>query len=431
MTLMEISTDTLPMERAIVSEANPEIFSATPGQRDTVLIVGAAGANARHMDGAVRRLVAEHPVHGVDLRIPDDPEFPIPRENMHIVGTPEANGDQEVLELIKSGVVRAVYLSLVPSMHVQEIVKYLCHVGEGLIDFLVVPKPAVSNLEERREVEIALREARARLRARTAGEAALRSERSLLYVHEHYQRKEAWDTLRQHLGEVSKHLGRLESVTIGIEEAATAEGEGRVKAFERGAMDDLGPHTMSMALDVAHSLNTDRAYTVSSRPHATTVQRYRYADSELPEGVETAFTVHGTTTITDHQRDGETHNVDFTMRGGKGLINKKEATLTFIHPDTGKRSIVAVNLRTNELFVPDEVSSLFPPTTFSDNGYGKIVLDGLNGGDPDISFQHWSQARVVTKWGVDLAELGQGQLVIHERGLSLDELAAATNLIAA
>ena len=127
----------------------------------------------------------------------------------------------------------------------------------------------------------------------------------------------------------------------------------------------------------------------------------------------------------DKQR-GEDHDVSFTWSGGKGLVDKKEAILTFLHPDTGERSMVAVDLRANTLSVPDAVSDLFPETQFDDNGYGYVVEYGLNGGDPRRSFQSLAEAEVVTKWQHVLANQGRHQAPrIHTLGSELRELVGA------
>lgn len=214
-------------------------------------------------------------------------------------------------------------------------------------------------------------------------------------------------------------------MAIDIQERRTAEEEGRVAAFQGGALEDLGPHVISLGLDVQSSINTTQRYKIPSRSQ-TSVERFRYVDSDLPEGVETSFIVRGTTTITDEER-GEDHNVTFTWSGGKGLVDKKEAILAFVHPDTGERSLVVVNLRANTLTVPESASDLFPQTQFDDNGYGYVVESGLNGGDPRRSFQSLQEAEIVTKWQHVLARQSRDQPPrVHPLGLELQDVALAS-----
>lgn len=396
---------------------------ALPERPDTVVIAGIAGANAQHMYRAIGHLAEQHPVYGTEYRVPDHMRdaMPVPMDRVFLTNTGE--GQQQLDDLLEEGV-HAVYLSLIPKLHVSEIVKYLDYYARGKLDFIVIPKPAVSNLEERRIVQKALWEAKAARKewADSIGRPELaKPTTSPIFVHEHYQRKEAWTAMFEQLDEVTNILGRLESVNISIEEAKTIESEGRVAAFGSGALEDLGPHALSLMLDVAYATNKTSRYAMSNRPE-TTVQRLRYADSQMPEGAETGFVVRGTTQLQDHQQ-GETHDVNFTLSGGKGAIDQKEVRLTFVRQNSEgveERQTVVVDLQRNQFTeLPDGIHHIFPEEVqqqFDDNGYRDSVWEGLNGGDPDKSFQHWNQARIVIDWLGRLTMQGrENSLIVYER----------------
>jgi predicted dehydrogenase len=388
----------------------------TGQKRDTVVIVG-AGQNTAHMGDSIARLSLEHPLHVFEV---SQPLIDVNTDRLHMTNTEEGHRSAEAL--LGSRAVHAVYLSVIPLLHKPLLDKYLGHAGENEIDFVVLPKPFAQNVQELRDMRSMLRAAIAR---RQEIDPSYNPEASpMLFIHEHYKEKGAWHELRERLNQVTGRLGRLESVDIDIQEARTAEDEGRVAAFQGGALEDLGPHVISLGLDVQSSINTTDRYAIPNRS-TTTVERFRYEDSELPEGIETSFIVHGQTAIVDQER-GEAHSIDFTWRGGKGLVNKKDATLTFIHPDTGERSTIVVDLRANTLAIPDAVRDLFLITEFDDNGYGYSVESGLNGGDPHQSFQHIDEAAIVTKWQQALRNQGSKQApIIHRRGSELRQLANA------
>lgn len=385
-------------------------------QRDTVVIVG-AGQNTAHMGDSIGRLAAEHPVHVFEV---GEPLIPVSPDKLHMTNTEE--GRNSAQRLLGSGAVHATYLSVIPALHERMLSEHLEYAGEGKIDFVVLPKPFAQNVREMIAMRALVRAAEAHRKELDPGYDPASD--PLVYIHEHYKEKGAWHVLREQLNQVTERLGRLESVTVDIQEARTAEQEGRVAAFQGGALEDLGPHVISLGLDVQSSINTTDRYAIPNRSK-TSVERFRYADSDLPEGVETSFIVRGQTTIVDKQR-GEDHEVSFTWSGGKGLVDKKEAILTFVHPDTGERSMVVVDLRANTLNVPEAVSDLFPETQFDDNGYGYVVEYGLNGGDPRRSFQSLAEAEIVTKWQQVLANQGRHQEPrIHTLGSELRELVSA------
>lgn len=380
----------------------------------SVLIVG-GGANTEHMGEALERLNRTHPVHVAEVR---EPLIPVSPDRLHLVNTEE--GRARLTQLIASGAIRAVYGSIVPSMHEGFLTDYLQEVGNGNIGFVVIAKPAVGNVAEMKRIDAAKKAAEDQLRL-LHGPDYNPEDDPILYVHEHYMEKGPWHVLREQLPLVAERLGRLSKVTINIEEARTAESEDRVAAFSGGALEDLGPHVISLGLNIQSSINTTGRYEIPNYSK-TTVERFRYDNSELPEGVETGFIVHGETTIIDHENSDTSHELPFTWQGGKGLVDKKEAILEFIHPDTEVKSVIRVDLRHNTLEVPESIRDLFPETEFEENGYGYVIESGLNGGDPRKSFQHWDEARIVTKWQAHL-RAQKNEPLIYRSGMSLQQLA--------
>jgi predicted dehydrogenase len=392
--------------------------------RQAILVVG-GGENTKHMGKALREVdeISSYSVHVSEVK---EPLIPVEPEQLHRVDTSE--GKTSLDGLIKSGEVRVAYGSLVPSMHLAFLEKYLQHVGEGLIDFVVIAKPAVQNLEELRAVNEAVRKAEAQLRLRYGDDYDFK-ENPILFVHEHYAEKGAWRSVRENLGEATKHLGRLRNVTINIEEAQTAKGEGREAAFAGGAIEDLGPHLISVALDIESSINGSKLYKINNSDIETWVKRVNHDGSGM--SAETGVIIRGQTEIldlSDIQEDGrpKRHKVNFVWRGGKGLINRKEAVLEFerIDPETGKLKSekITVNFSGNTLEVPESVRHLFPQTKFDDNGYGDVVKNGFSSGNPEEHFQSWPAAQKVTKLAHHFARQGQGDLAIHPQGVSLESL---------
>lgn len=131
--------------------------------------------------------------------------------------------------------------------------EFLPYVGRGLVDFVVVAKPAVQNIDEMHRVDTAVSEAKEDL-AQLRGVPTDKLD-PILYVHEHYKEKGPWNALRKRLGAVASRLGRLESVHLSIEESQTIEDENRLDAFAGGAWEDLGPHVVSLALDIQSAVN--------------------------------------------------------------------------------------------------------------------------------------------------------------------------------
>lgn len=390
----------------------------TEQQRDTVLIVG-AGDNIRNMAEPVRVIAERRNLHVFERRTP---LIPVDPEHLHFTDTEE--GRQSAAALIGSKTIDLVLLSLVPGLHEQALTEYLEYAGNGDIKGIVIPKPLVQDTGELRNVRKAYRAAIAR---RQQLDPTYDPEQDpMIRIHEHYLDKGAWRAYCEQHGLVTERLGRLESASIDIQEAQTAEEEGRVFAFSGGALEDLGPHAISLGLNMRSVTNAAGRYTIADQSR-TSVKRVRYEDSELPEGVETGFIIHGKTHIRDNERE-EVHDLDFEWRGGKGLIDKKEVRLTFIHPDTGIRSVVVIDLKANTIQVPDVVSNLFPITKFDDNGYGHSVEVGLSGGDPRRSFQPLSEAETVTIWQQTLRTQGaQLPPLTHARGRELSTLSSSRN----
>lgn len=356
---------------------------------DGVIFFG-AGDNFDNMREAAMRLSAEHPVFLVEWN--QEPDFPVPREQKFLVSNPEE--DHALHELLDSGAVSIGYVGLPPSMHERVLIEHLGRIGEGAMKYIVATKPVVPDVKSLKRLDAAVVEAYARRRI-TRPDA----DDPIIYVHEHYIEKGAWRALREQLPAVSDRLGRLRSFTVNIEESQTIESEHRgLDAFGDGALGDFAPHAISLALNAKEAINQSERYTITDWS-STETRTFRYADTQLSEEVPTGFIVKGKAAIIDHHDDSE-NGIDFTWRAGKGLgtEDQKYATLEFEYPDTGEISTIHVDLRRNTLLVPDAVRDLFVDTAFTENGYGPIVEQGLNGGHPRNSFQPWEQARTVTKW---------------------------------
>ncbi|HET6747336.1 MAG TPA: hypothetical protein VFH06_04490 [Candidatus Saccharimonadales bacterium] len=347
------------------------------------------GANTEHFGSALKGLQEIRPVELFEVRDIDPAR--VPHDVLYRLD--EYEGRERADRALGTEAISA-YLSLIPQMHVDAIKQHLRRVGKGLLGFVVVPKPAVRTISEMREVDDAIAEAEAERKAN-----GIDADTDPLYVHEHYVVKGAWKAMREKLGEVMDVLGRLESAVVTIEEARTVEGEGRVAAFEGGALEDLGPHVISIGLDVEQAFYASKRY--KNVGNATlSLERYKYADSVLPSEIETGFIVHGTTTIIDEQAtipERMHYELPFRWQGGKGLDDKKCVRLDFVDPDTSERNTVVVDLQRNSLTIPEAVEHLFEQTQFTDNGYGEVVKSGLNGDTPEGSFQDWDTARKVVK----------------------------------
>jgi hypothetical protein len=371
------------------------------------------GANTEHFGGALKAVQQDRPVELFEVR-PIDPDL-VPHDTLHRLDNAEG---QQSAEQAMGEKALAVYLSLVPHMHVDAIEKQLRRVGQGLLEFAVVPKPAVETIGDMKRVDAAIATAKEQQSLLDGGDAKFEP----LFVHEHYIVKGAWSAFREQLGTIMDQLGRLESVNIHIEEARTVESEGRVVAFSGGALEDLGPHVTSLGLDIENAFDQSMRYSTSHRSKLE-LDRFRYDDSVLPDNVETGFIVNGTTTIIDNIDGNTPYELPFTWQGGKGLQDKKYVELAFVHPETDKHTKVVVNLQQNRLDVPDEIAHLFPQTQFSDNGYGDVVKEGLVGGRPNDSFQSWNDARKVVKIDAHIRRQNTEPPMMYSRqGQSLADL---------
>ncbi len=385
-----------------------------PRESRSVQVFG-GGANSEHFGGALRELQEIRPVELFEVRDIDPTR--VPHDVLYRL---DENEGRERADRALGAEAISAYLSLVPRMHVEAIKQQLQRVGKGILGFVVVAKPAVQTIGEMKAVDAAITAAELDRKAN-----GIDTDIAPLYVHEHYIVKGAWNAMRERLGAVMDELGRLESAVVNIEEARTVESEGREAAFEGGALEDLGPHVISIGLDVERAFNESRRYK-NSGSSTLNLERYRYADSVLPDDVETGFVVHGTTIVTDESATipGRMHyELPFKWQGGKGLEDKKCVQLTFVHPDTNERSTVTVDLQRNSLDVPDAVAHLFEQTQFTDNGYGDVVKHGLNGDTPGESFQDWETARKVIKIAEHIRRQDDTPLKVYQReGKSLDTL---------
>lgn len=356
---------------------------------DGIVFFG-TGDNFDNMRPAALRLAAEHPVYLVEWK--DEPDFPVPREQKFLVSNHEE--DDALHELLDSGAVSIGYVGLPPGMHERVLIEHLGRIGEGAMRHIVATKPVVPDVKSLKRLDAAVVDAYARRR-----ETRPDLIDPIIYVHEHYIEKGAWRALREQLPAISDRLGRLRSFTVNIEESQIIEGEHRgLDAFGDGALGDFLPHAISLALNAKEAINVSDRYTITDQSE-TDVRTFRYADTQLSEEVPTGFIVKGGAYIVDSYDDSK-HDIDFTWRAGKGLgeIDQKYAELSFEHPDTGVVSTIRVDFRNNLLIVPDVIRDLFTDVAFTENGYGPIVEQGLNGGHPMNSFQPWEQARTVTKW---------------------------------
>jgi hypothetical protein len=375
-------------------------------ERPEVALILGAGANTEHFGKALAGVREDGcEVHVTDIRPVDSGK--VPHDELYLVN--ELEGRQRLRRTIESGVVKIVYISLVPGMHMGALEEYLRYAGEGLIQTVVVTKPAVEDITQMKAVD-RMYESAKKARRDCFGEG---TDEDFLYVHEHYVVKGAWTALRGQLGEVADTLGRLNGVSIDIQEARTVEEEGRALACAGGAFEDLGPHVTSLGLNIQDAVNTSNRYTISDRSRFS-MERYRYDDSQLPAGVDTGFTVCCDAKITD-EANGAEHDVPFVLRGGKGLADKKAVVLEFVHPDTQEVACITVDLQRNTLDVPEAVAHLFPQTQFTDNGYGDVVRVGLSGDNPGERFQEWREARTVTKLLHHIARTALGSMVGYVR----------------
>lgn len=372
-----------------------------------LLIIG-PGANANNLRKAPGGLSESdhHDIYYAGVSTAE-PAFEIEEGHLYEIDTEE--GQDRMQRLLADKAFHATYDSTPEWLHKNNIVRGVGEIAEGHGNLYVVTKPVVENLEQARDVRAALIAADRRMQERLGDAYDPEQKPSFLLVHEHYLTKGAWHAIRMQLNDVCDLLGRLESAEVHIQEHRTAKEEGRAEVVGSGAFKDMGPHTLSLGLDVQEVINANpRGQFLITDKTKTDVDFIRHDDSGLPIGIETGFRIRGVTQVID-KTNADTHDLTFVWTGGKGLIDKKEVRLTFVHPDSGKRNTIVVDLIANKLDIPNEVSHLFPTTQFEDNGYGASVAAGLNGGNPRDHFQSYWAAEKVVLWGGKLTEKGRAK----------------------
>ncbi len=160
-------------------------------QDEPAQIVG-GGANTEHFAGALegvreRRKVELFERRDIDPdRVPYDVLYNLDKEEGRQAGE-RALGERALVA----------YISLVPRYHLEAIETHLRRVGKGLLGFVVVAKPAVQTIDEMRQTDAMVAEAEAERRQLLGDEAD--SLPAPLWVHEHYDRKKAWEVGRDAL----------------------------------------------------------------------------------------------------------------------------------------------------------------------------------------------------------------------------------------
>lgn len=384
-----------------------------PSVQDGVYVAGALGANAENLRGALTRLATQHSLYLGDICEPTR-ELPVPSDHFYVVD-PEAHDEpEEIREKIENGEIHAVYGSLREVDHKEFLLRQLGYAARGLIKLIVIPKPALRDIAEMREVDAAVKVARAS------------GYEFKLVVHEHIAERGAWHAFREKLPELVDVLGRLTKFDVSIQEARTIEAEGRTKALEEGVYRDLFAHGGTLLEETRAAINKNGRYDIANRSELS-MQRFRYEGSELAEGVETGFALHGETRITDTDPQfghDQVYSVLYNVYASKGAVDDKRAVATFVN-DEGIESTITINLaKISSIDAPDIVRHLFPITEFDDDGYGRVVEAGLYGGDPEESFQLYTDARVIIKWEAEIENKKkyESPIQIHPQGVSLEEL---------
>jgi hypothetical protein len=302
-----------------------------------------------------------------------------------------------------------------PSAHTEVADEYLGYVRDGLVDKYIVPKPIAQSVFEVLRLRRAIQETAVAL-------GVSPEDPDFFLLHEHYKNKPPHQVICDLMPELSRPLGRLRNMTVSIQEETTVEGEGRLAAVRGGAIEDLFPHAATIATEVMRSINAGGHYYIEPRAQTTT-DRFRYEPSQLAPYVETSFAVRGTTTMKDLERNEE-HALEFTLTGGKGLINKKAIRYEFVDPDTGAVSVITANLSRNAaqpLMVPDSVADLFEGRTFVDDGYHEAVVRGFTGNAREY-FQSLPHATEVAIWQQAVQQqAGRVPMTVHVPGKALDE----------
>ena len=412
-----MALDTLLPACDFVASAAAE--QAPSPARDTIIIIG-AGPNTEHMSDALRQLdESGYQVHFLEI---GEPSFDIAGNRLHRTDTLEGKAETEALYASRR--VSSIYLSVPPIAHLPLLKQAFERIAAGQAERVIVPKPAVQDLREMRQVDAMLAATEARMREHVGDDYDFQAN-PLLCVHEHYQTKDISTAAREKMPEMTQLLGRLESVEIDIREERTAEREGRTLAYAGGAIEDLAPHALTLAMDACAGVNASGRYTIDGRPETTAVG-LRYADSELASDVATGFVATGVSRLTDHERN-ETHEVTFAGRCGKGLEDCKQMSFTFVDPTSGERSVVRFDLAANSVMeAPEAVRQLFGDREYRDNGYRDSIAAGLRGENVQRNLQSWHEARLVTAFLHRLVwQRRRTELIHHGQGTAFEQVAAS------
>lgn len=389
-------------------------FEASIGNGWIIQIEG-GGANTQHFAEALRQLRAEGYFIQLFDRNPVDSEK-VPHDEFLQVNDPEhaRPGDEERQAKIERAMAQralVAYISLPPDAHVEAILRHLERVGKGVLRAVVVTKPAVKNLEEMLVVDAKLKQV-AEMQRERLGDV---EPADALYVHEHYLKKRSLVEMLMKLPQASALFGRLKSVSIDIQEARSVEDEGRNNAVGDGVFDDLFPHMASIGMAIQDVINESGLWNIPNVSKYST-DMYRYKGSTLPEGAATGFSVECMSTISDVGDEENVHDLLFRLDGGKALFDRKMVTFEFEHPDEPHTiTTITVDLQSNTIVgVPREHASLFPQREFDDNGYGRVVYEGLSG-KLDASFQKWRDTRKVVKLMHFIKKQHSGVPILYDR----------------
>jgi len=379
-----------------------------------VVVTGGGGANARHFADALGIVREDHPIVVGEMQ-PPDPNSPVPCDAFYRLD--QAEGKENFRTMMRMGVF-ASYLSTPPEYHAPGLKEHLGYVAAGSLGFVVVTKPAVRNVEEMRAVGQSIEE----IEAATGFEGLAQR----LFTHEHYLFKEEWQVFRESLGKVVDYLGRPTNILVSIQEERTIESENRGAACADGAFGDLVPHAISLGLNAVDGINQSAAFEVSPSATYSPLERVRDQDSKLDPGVESGFRFRAVSNVKSKMDDATAapHELQFTLQGGKGLVDEKKIAFTFVD-EAGVSSLVTVDFIAKKITVPDAVAHLFPQTEgFKDNGYGASVARGLKG-DPANNFQSWEDARKVIKIGEYVRRISSAPPIVYallSKGRSIETI---------
>lgn len=398
------------MTAAVEMRPTERRFDATPradedsnqADRPGVLIFGGGGDNAENFAGALKQIGQTHDIHIADQHDVDPNR--IPHHELHRVDTEP--GRARIQALIAAHAIKFAYVSTPPSSHVKIAVPLLNDIAEGKLDTLdkdgnvidtgtlALTKPIASDREGMYMLDEMIEKANERIRARLGDLADIVSDP--VWIHDHYLFKKVFGVVVEQLAESTNKLGRPVSIEIDIQEEDLVE---RPEAFGNGALDDLNIHGLAMRHRMIQAINESERYTVADGM-TFTLERFQYENPDpekahLPENVETGFEVVCMTTVTD-KVTGMIHTLPVTIRGGKGLRNRKTVDVNFMNDETGEKSTLSIDLQAKEVTsVPSAVEDLFPVREFDDNGYGASLAEVFQGGRPERGLQPYDEARLV------------------------------------